>query len=80
MRYEVDIAEVVLEGFGHVDRRRLGAGLKEELARLLERDGLPPDVVSPIDSVRAGTVEFTPGNERASGRAIARGVHRGLAG
>jgi hypothetical protein len=80
MRYDVDIAEVVLVGFGHVDRGRLGIGLKEELGRLLERDGLPTDLASARELVSAGTVEVTPGNDRASGRAIARGVHRGLAG
>ena len=80
MRYDVDIAEVVLVGFGHVDRGRLGIGLKEELGRLLERDGLRPDLVSARDVLSPGTVEVTPGNDRASGRAIARGVHRGLAG
>jgi len=77
MRYAVSIDQVILHGFGPVDRRRVSAGLRDELHRLLSRDGLPADVTG-HDALDAGRVDLIPGDDRATGRSIARGVYRGL--
>lgn len=77
MRYSVDIGEVVLHGFGPVDRNRISAGLTEELSRLLIRDGLPGNAAT-RDQIRAGGIEIVAGDDRATGRNLARSVHTGL--
>lgn len=77
MRYVLSIDEVVLHGFTPVDRRRVSAGLGEELHRLLSQDGLPASL-SGGDSLDAGRVEIAPGDDRATGRSIARGIYGGL--
>ncbi len=77
MRYDIGIDEVVLHGFGAVDSRRISAGLSEELGRLFVRDGLPSGE-SGLERVDGGHVEIVPGDDRATGHNIARGVYRGL--
>jgi hypothetical protein len=74
MRYAVSIDEVVLHGFGPVDRQRVSTGLREELHRLLSRDGLPAGLTG-NDELDAGRVDLVPGDDRATGRSIARGVY-----
>lgn len=77
MRYTVSIDEVVLHGFGPVDRRRVAAGMREELLRLLSRDGLPVSLPG-NDAIDGGRVDIVQGDDRATGRSIARGVYGGL--
>lgn len=77
MRYTVDIEELVLHGFGTVDRRRMSAGVREELGRLLMRDQLPAES-SERGRVDGGEIRLRPGDDRGTGRAIARRVHAGL--
>jgi hypothetical protein len=73
----VDIGEVVLHGFGLVDRSRISAGLSEELGRLLIREGLPGDLAA-REQLDAGGIDIVPGDDRATGRNLARGVHAGM--
>jgi hypothetical protein len=77
VRYSVDIDEVVLHGFGTVDRHRISVGLTEELSRLLTRDGLPRNMAA-RDQLDAGGIDIVPGDDRATGRNLGRSVHAGL--
>ncbi len=77
MRYAVSIDRVVLRGFGPVDRRRLSAGITEELQRLMSRDGLPAHL-SRSDEIDAGRVDIVPSDDRGIGRSIARRVYGSL--
>jgi len=77
MRYAIHIDEVVLHGFRNVDRRRLSAGLMEELGRQFGRDGLGWESRE-RERVDAGHVRVSQGDDRATGRSIARGVYAGL--
>ena len=77
MKYALSIDRVVLRGFGPVDTWRMSAGLTEELHRLLSRDGLPGDL-SGRDAIEAGRVDLVPGDDRGTGRSIARGVYGSL--
>jgi hypothetical protein len=77
MRYAVEIDQLVLRGFGPVDRRRLRAGIRDELARLLARDGLPRDVAA-RERMPLQRIDLVPGDDGATGRNLARSVHAGL--
>lgn len=77
MRYEIDIDEVVLHGFGTLDRRRVSAGLSEELGRLFAGDGFGRGG-GDRKRVDGGHVHIVSGDDRATGRSIARGVYAGL--
>ena len=79
MKYVVDIDELVLHGFDAVDRRHLSAGLSEELGRLLVREGLPADAGS-RDRLQAQGIEVGRGDDRATGRNLARSLHAGMRG
>jgi hypothetical protein len=77
MRYVVEIDELVLHGFGMVDRRRVSAGLREELGRLLIREGAPTQIRDRA-RIDGGHFAVTPGDDRATGRGIARRAFAGL--
>jgi hypothetical protein len=77
VRYSVDIGEIVLHGFGPVDRHHISSGLSEELSRLLTRDGLPGKMAA-RDQLDAKGIDIVPGDDRATGRNLARSVHAGL--
>lgn len=77
MRYSVDIGEVVLHDFGPMDRNHISVGLREELSRLLTREGLPGNLAA-RDQLDAGRIDIVPGDDRATGRNLARGVHAAI--
>ena len=77
MRYAIDIDEVVLHGFGRVDRRALAAGLSDELGRLVVRGALPA-AAGDRPRIDGGHVTVAPDNDRTTGRGIAGAVYAGL--
>ncbi|MFE2111431.1 hypothetical protein ACFXAF_36990 [Kitasatospora sp. NPDC059463] len=81
-RVEVEIGELVLDGFARIDHDRLTAAFRSELTRLLEARGVPLaaggdrelDLVAGLPPLPAGA------SPRRLGEALARAVHTGLSG
>ncbi|WP_380283523.1 hypothetical protein [Kitasatospora purpeofusca] len=81
-RIEVEIGELVLDGFAGIDRDRVTVAFRGELARLVEAHGVPLaaggdrvlDLLSGLPPLPAGT------SPRRLGEALARAVHTGLSG
>ncbi|GAA3044594.1 hypothetical protein GCM10010519_78270 [Streptomyces lactacystinicus] len=81
-RIEVEIGELVLDGFAHVDHDRLTAAFRSELTRLVEARGVPLavggertlDLLSGLPPLPAGA------SPQRLGEALARAVHAGLSG
>jgi hypothetical protein len=79
-RIEVEIEEVVLHGFGPLDRPAVGAALEAELARLLStrESDLRARRVTVHD---AGILRLSKGQgELALGRSLARATHDAVRG
>ncbi|MFF4378235.1 hypothetical protein [Kitasatospora sp. NPDC001547] len=81
-RIEVEIGELVLDGFARIDHDRLTAAFRSELTRLVEARGVPLavggdrvlDLLSGLPPLPAGT------SPQRLGEALARAVHAGLSG
>ncbi|MBD0671682.1 hypothetical protein [Streptomyces sp. CBMA156] len=81
-RIEVEIGELVLDGFAHLDHDRLAAAFRRELTRLVEARGVPLaaggdrtlDLLSGLPPLPPGT------SPQRLGEALARAVHSGLSG
>ncbi len=78
---DLHIDRLVLDGFAHVDRARLGASVEAELGRLFAQQGgassLGPDGHTP--RLDGGTFQAAPGaGADALGRQIAQRVYRGV--
>ncbi|MFF8775209.1 hypothetical protein [Kitasatospora sp. NPDC015120] len=81
-RIEVEIGELVLDGFARIDHDRLTAAFHSELTRLVAARGVPLatggdlalDSVSGLPPLPAGA------SPRRLGEALARAVHTGLSG
>jgi hypothetical protein len=78
---ELQIEELVLEGFDPGDGHVIGAAVERELARLLTEEGVPPSLVenSRVPHVDGGSFEL----ERASdaqiiGARLAQAVYEGI--
>jgi hypothetical protein len=81
MKINLQIDELVLEGFDYHDHKRIGAAMKLELARLVAERGLG----SVLDQKNnSGSVSAPPfnvpsdRNPRAIGAEIARAVYKGM--
>ncbi len=78
----VEIGELVLDGFGHLDHDRLSAAFQRELTRLVTERGVPlaahgdqvVDLLRGLPPLPAGT------SPHRLGEALARAVHAGLTG
>lgn len=79
-RIEVEIEEVVLRGFGHLDRRAVGEALESELTRLISGDSVPARRLE--SAVYDGGLLRLPSRhgELALGRGLARATHNALQG
>ena len=78
---ELEIEELVLQGFPPGDRYRIGAAVQSELLRLLTDSGLASSLQSggALPSVRAEPLQLTPtGSPNAWGQQIAQAVYGGL--
>ncbi|MGW1177595.1 hypothetical protein ACWD4P_28230 [Kitasatospora sp. NPDC002543] len=81
-RIEVEIGELVLDGFAHLDHDRLTAAFRAELTRLVEARGVPLatggdralDLLAGLPPLPADA------SPRRLGEALARAVHAGLSG
>ncbi|MFI0237714.1 hypothetical protein [Streptomyces sp. NPDC016845] len=85
-RIDVEIGELVLDGFGHVDRDRMAEAFRRELSRLVREHGLPladavghtEDAALALDVVSGlPPLPHTVSSTRL-GAALARSVHAGL--
>ncbi|MER7706371.1 hypothetical protein ABTX81_26185 [Kitasatospora sp. NPDC097605] len=81
-RIEVEIGELVLDGFARIDHDRLTAAFRRELTRLVEARGVPLatggdrelDLLRGLPPLPAGA------SPQRLGEALARAVHAGLSG
>jgi hypothetical protein len=73
-RIEVEIGELMLEGFPAGERHRIAESMAAELGRLLSERGVP-EAARSCDQLRAGQVQ---GRTRDAGVQLARAVYRGL--
>ncbi|WP_394437041.1 hypothetical protein [Streptomyces sp. SGAir0957] len=89
-RIDVEIGELVLDGFAHIDRDRMAEAFRRELARLVREHGVPladtadqdegrgPDTALALDEVSGlPLLPHTVSSSRL-GVALARSVHAGL--
>ena len=83
MKVEVQIGELVLEGFNFHDQRRIASAMRNELSRLVRENDLPQRLERNYDR---SVSSFTPppfampqdGNPRRIGVEIARSVYKSL--
>lgn len=81
VQIEVEIEQLVLEGFDPRDRARIGAALERELGRLLGEGGVPGawGAGGSVAHLDAGSFEMTPGGSAESvGASIAAALHGGV--
>ncbi len=77
---EIEIAEIVLIGFGTIDRERVRAALVAELSRLLAEEGVPVGLSSAgaIETLDGGAFRLTSGmRPEQIGQQIALALYRG---
>ncbi len=75
---ELHIEELVLNGFTHSDRYRIGEALEQELTRLLSEEGAPIAFTQAIDiaNLNGGAIDLKPGsNPEAAGIQLARAIY-----
>jgi hypothetical protein len=77
-RIEVEIEEVVLQGFGSLGRDAVGVALETELTRLIAEKGLPARGFEA--AVRDGGLLPSGGGELSLGRGLARATYDALQG
>jgi len=78
---ELHIEELVLDGFVHGDRYRIGEAVEQELSRLLADRGVPQSLAEggEIASVDGGAIEVATGSRaEAVGAQVAKAVYGGL--
>ena len=78
---ELRMEELVLHGYAHGDRYRIGDAMKQELTRLFAAQGMPPSLgqESEIERLDGGVFEVKPGSgAEAIGVQVARTVYGGL--
>ena len=81
MKINLEIDELVLEGFDFHDHKRIAASMKVELARLITEKGLGLQLDQTSDLGRVSAPDFNVPSDRnpgAIGREIARSVYKGL--
>ncbi len=77
-RITVEVGELVLDGFAHLDRDRVAAAFDRELTRLLYERGMPAGADLSLDVV-GDLPALSPGpSSRQLGEVLARRVHAGL--
>jgi len=78
---EIEIEELVLHGFAHADRYRIGAALERELARLFAERGLPGGLADGAECEAVDGCSFVRGplaTPVAIGGEVARAIYEGL--
>ena len=81
MNLELEIEEIVLEGYSSADRRAVARAVERELARLFAVEGVPPSLFrgGEVPDIDAGGFEAASeaGAEKL-GAQVARSVYGGL--
>ena len=80
---ELEIGELVLRGFEHTDRHRVGAAVEHELARLLGERPLPAGIEHAAELARldGGSIELPAGAPAETlGARIAQAIYRCCSG
>lgn len=78
---ELNIGELVLDGFADVDRWRTGESVGRELAKLFRVHGVPPALAGGLEMARLDGLEFNlaaDAQPEAIGEQIARAIYGGL--
>lgn len=78
---EIHIEELVLHGFEHTDRFRIGTAVAGELTRLLTERGIPPSLSHNRELPRldGGTFNLAPNTKpELFGTQVAQGIYGGL--
>jgi hypothetical protein len=81
MNIELNIDELVLNGFAYGDRYLISEAIQQELGRLLAEEGLPSVASQSGDVSRldGGTFDMTPNSKPTSiGKQVARTVYKGM--
>jgi hypothetical protein len=79
---ELQIDQLILHGFGRIDRRQVGSAVQQELSRLIRKQGLPSSLnqTQAIGNINAG--EFKTGQSTGAeivGTQVAQKIYRGMA-
>lgn len=76
---EIEIEHLILHGIDPRHRDRIAASVREELARLIARDGVPPQWRGEASSPRGvPRIEVDPGQSPVRiGADVARAIYRG---
>ncbi|GGO94896.1 hypothetical protein [Wenjunlia tyrosinilytica] len=78
-RINVEIGELVLDGFGNVDHDLVADAFRRELTRLVTERGVSAPADLAVDVVRRALPPLPPtASPRRLGTALARAVHSGL--
>ena len=81
MNLELEIEEIVLEGYSSADRRAVARAVERELARLFAAEGVPPSLSrrGEVPHIDAGGFEAASedGAEKL-GAQVARSIYGGL--
>lgn len=78
---ELDIGELSLDGFSHVDPIRVGSTIEMELSRLLQERGLPSNFLTDRNAKQLDFGTFSldaSSGSRAIGRQIAKTIYSGF--
>ena len=78
---EISIDKLILHGFSHVDRHRIGYALENELTRLISEQGIPSALSTEnnYDQLDGGNVNISNTSKaEITGRQIAQSVYTGF--
>ncbi|MDD1751159.1 MAG: hypothetical protein LUO89_14955 [Methanothrix sp.] len=81
MNLELEIEEIVLEGYSSADRRAVARAVERELARLFAAEGVPPSLSrrGEVPHIDAGGFEAAQqSNAEKIGAQVARTVYGGM--
>ena len=76
---ELQIDELVLNGFAGADRHAIGEAVERELARLLMEQGATPAVSKETAELRRDSPQLTAsGDARTTGAEVAKAIYGGV--
>ena len=81
MNIELNIEELILDGFAPADRYRIAEALKRELARLLTEQGVPQTMTASdvIPTLDGGAFDIKAGmSPEATGAQVAQAIYDGF--
>ena len=81
MNLELQIEDLVLDGFPAADKDRIGRALQAELERLFAEEGVPPSVEAggSVATIDGGSFKVAPNaSPEAVGAQVARAMYGGM--